>query len=431
MSTGGTVAERNPHVREASMSVAEKFEGAGGGTGFGTGGVVRPGSPELEALIAAVAEGAEARDRGLATPRAAIDLAKRAGLGAFRIPVAEGGGGASLFQLFEVTIRLAEADSNIPHILRNHFALVEKALRTRGNAKYGRWLAQAARGDLFGLGANELNTQNVGRGNGATVLAPKGSGYVLNGRKFYSTGNHYMDHIFVLANTPQGEPIAAMVAVAQAGVDTTDDWDGMGQRQTASGTTVFADVPVPAEEVIQHGEDDLKVPSEATFSQLSLTAVIAGILRAVVRDAIELLRTRNRNFYHAVAEVPAADPLLQATVGRLASVAYVAEAAVLRAAETLGQAQASAEAGTPDAALFLEASLRAAKAKVVVDELAIAAAGQLFDVGGATATRQSARLDRHWRNIRTLASHNPVSYKARAIGDLAVNGVPLPNASFF
>lgn len=162
-----------------------------------------------------------------------------------------------------------------------------------------------------------------------------------------------------------------------------------------------------------------------------MTAIIAGILRAVVRDAAELVLGRGRNYYHAVAARPAEDPLLQEIIGRLASTAYVAEASVLRAAEALAEAQASAEAGAADAGLFREASLRAAKAKEVVDGLALEAATRLFDVGGASAATQRARLDRHWRNIRTISSHNPVAYKARALGDLILNDMPLPSAAFF
>jgi hypothetical protein len=36
--------------------------------------------------------------------------------------------------------------------------------------------------------------------------------------------------------------------------------------------------------------------------------------------------------------------------------------------------------------------------------------------------RAGVHLDRHWRNARTLASHNPVIYKPRVIGDFLVNG---------
>lgn len=392
---------------------------------------VLPGSAALDDLIAAVAADADARDRGEIGAQPAVDLLKRARFGAFRIPRAEGGGGASLVELFETVIRLAEADSNIPHIVRNHLAFVEKALRTRDNPKYRRWLDLSVEGKLFGLGASELNVQDVGRGNGATVLERRGDEYVLNGRKYYSTGNRYGDYIFVYAGTPEGEPVAAMTPVARDGVDSSDDWDGIGQRLTASGTTVFTNVRIAPDDVIHQNEEDLRLPFEATFPQIYLTAIITGVLRAVVRDAADLLRSRTRNYYHAVDPSPARDPLLQQTIGRLSGLAYVAESAVLRAVEALGRAQESAEAGRPDPELYREAGLRAAKSKIVLDELAIDAAGRLFDVGGASAARQATRLDRHWRNIRTLSSHNPVAYKARAVGAHVIDGSPLPNASFF
>jgi hypothetical protein len=37
-------------------------------------------------------------------------------------------------------------------------------------------------------------------------------------------------------------------------------------------------------------------------------------------------------------------------------------------------------------------------------------------------------LDRYWRNARTIASHNPLIYKARIVGDYAVNGARPPFA---
>ncbi len=389
------------------------------------------GSPALRRLVEAIAADAEARDRGTVPAREAIDLARTARLGAFRLPRSQGGAGASLPELFELVIDLAEADSNIPHILRNHFAFVEKALRTTRNAKYGRWLDHVRQGRIIGLGASELGIQNIGDGGGDTRLEPRGDGYALNGVKYYSTGNFYSDFILVNARTPEGRPVAALVPTDQRGVDVDDDWDGIGQRLTASGTTVLTDVAVDRDDVLFTAEEEVKLPFQATFAQLYLTTIVAGILRSVVKDATAVVQGRGRNYYHAVATRPAEDPLLQQVVGRLASVAYVAEASVLRAADALGAAFQSAIDGEPDPALFQEAALRTAKSKVVVDELALNAATQLFDVGGASAAKASQRLDRHWRNIRTISSHNPLSYKARALGDYTVNGAPLPTAAFF
>jgi alkylation response protein AidB-like acyl-CoA dehydrogenase len=392
---------------------------------------IAPGSPALARLIAAIAGDAEARDRGSVQTREAIDLVRAARLGAFRLPKSQGGGGASLPQLFELIIDLAEADSNIPHILRNHFAFVEKALRTRHNAKYARWLGDVREGRLFGLGASELGIQNIGDGDSATRLEPKGNDFVLNGTKYYSTGNFYSDYILVNGKTPQGEAISARISVGRAGVNVDDDWDGIGQRFTASGTTTLTNVTVSRDDVLYIADEDVKLPFQASFPQLYLTAIIAGILRSVVTDASALVKRRDRNYYHAVASRPAEDPLLLQTIGNLSSAAYVAEASVLRAADAVGAAFQSAIDGRLDTSLFQEASLRTAKSKVVVDELALNAATQLFDVGGASAAKQSARLDRHWRNIRTISSHNPRSYKARALGDYVVNGTALPSIAFF
>ena len=41
---------------------------------------------------------------------------------------------------------------------------------------------------------------------------------------------------------------------------------------------------------------------------------------------------------------------------------------------------------------------------------------------GASGVSTSRNLDRHWRNARTAASHNPWVYKARMVGDFRVNG---------
>ena len=47
---------------------------------------------------------------------------------------------------------------------------------------------------------------------------------------------------------------------------------------------------------------------------------------------------------------------------------------------------------------------------------------------GARATMERYRLDRFWRNVRTLTLHDPLDYKAREVGDWALNGrAPVPS----
>src|SRR4051794_23336416 len=57
---------------------------------------VRPGSTELSALLDRIAVDSDLRDRDRIAPFEQIAWVKQAGLGRLRVPIAEGGGGASV-----------------------------------------------------------------------------------------------------------------------------------------------------------------------------------------------------------------------------------------------------------------------------------------------------------------------------------------------
>lgn len=390
------------------------------------------GSPELGDLIEQIGDGVIDRDDRGEPPFAKFDLIRRARLGALRLPVASGGGGATLRELFEVIIALGEADPNVAHSVRNHLGTVENLIR-RPRAEDARWFDRIRSGDLFGISATELGTAHAGSPDYryATAITETPNGLRLSGEKFYSTGNLYVDWLVVVATDQHGDTVRLIIPAGRPGVVIEDDWDGIGQRFTGSGTTRFVDVAVSDDDFFAPGGFGGDVPYKGTFPQLYLTAVIAGILRRVVRDAAELVRAKQRTFYHAAADNPVDDPILQQSVGVLSSQAFAAEALVLSAAEALGAATEAHDRPDEEEALALEATLRAAKAKVVIDELANRAASELFDVGGGSTVRRSAHLDRHWRNIRTLAAHNPKTYKAKAIGAHEITGEPLPRGGFF
>jgi len=386
-------------------------------------------SAELQAILGDVAADARhRRETGGGRPDVALDLVRRHRLGAVRVPLDAGGGGYTKRELFTLLIRLAEADPDVPHILRLHYGFVEEILRSPQDHR-GR-LVQVLDGVLFGGASSELSGQ-PGVYTYDTTLTPDGDGYRLNGRKFYSTGSLYSDFLRVAADDDAGHQVSVLIPAHRDGVTHVDDWDGIGQRETGSGTTVLDDVRVEADEVLPFRHPDGRRPRGAQ-AQLLLHAVAAGILRAVTSDAVDLLRHRNRTYTWGNAEQARHDPQLLQVVGSLSAAAFVVEAAVLAAADAQDRADAAfAGTGTADDALALEASLLASRVKVGVEDLALRAAGELFAVGGASATRASAHLDRHWRNLRTLFSHNPTVYKARAIGDHLVNGTPLPQVGFF
>lgn len=402
---------------------------------------VTPGSVALHTLIERVRQEGNAARRAGRSLHQAIDLIREARFGAFRVPRAEGGGGASVRDFFVALIDLAAADPEVAHILRAHFWFVEERLRSPHRAERERWLARVVAGDIFGNAMSELGgSAAVGSWQFTTTITPVEDGYRLDGVKYYCTGSLYSDWTNVFGVLPDGKLASAVVPVGRAGVTLEDDWDGIGQRLTGSGTGRFDGVHVAPDELLRSAVDTEEAAQQQASAdpyligqicQLILTAIIAGVLRNVVEDAVELVRRRARTYSHASAGSPAADPLLQGIVGELSAASYAAEALVLAAAQAQDDALAAGGDGRAHLELAHQGSLRAAQAKVVVDELAQRAASRLFDVGGSAAVKAANGFDRHWRNIRTLASHNPAAYKARAIGDYLVNGTLLPNSGFF
>ncbi|GAB3260870.1 acyl-CoA dehydrogenase family protein [Kineosporia babensis] len=398
-----------------------------------SGAAVQPGSAELEALLARIAEGALRREAEGIAPFEQIAWIKDARLGAFRVPIEEGGGGAGVRELFELVVRLSHADSNIGHLLRAHFGTVEDILTWPASPRRERWLARIVAGDLFGNGNNELGAKHAGDFSKSTTFTPDGDSYIVNGAKYYSTGTLYADHTFVTGVTPDGFPVQALLTLGAEGITIEDDWDGFGQSLTATGTTRFENARIAAEEVTLPPADLSSIPRWhlGPFYQHYLNAVVAGNVQSVLDDAVALISRRVRSFTHGSADLPKNDPVLQEVVGEISALSSAATAVVLETADVLAGVPHSLVAGRTDDDVVHEAALRASQAQVIVHDLGLRAATALFEVGGASAVKRPAQLDRHWRNIRTVVSHNPVRFKNRAIGDLLVNGETLPDNTYF
>jgi alkylation response protein AidB-like acyl-CoA dehydrogenase len=395
---------------------------------------ILPGSPEWTELLAGIAAGAKDRDLNDENPFDQVSALKRAGFGTLRLPTELGGAGYTVPQLFSAVIDVAHADPIVAHIFRTHFWFTEERLRTPHDPVGRRWLRKIADGKTFGNAFSEKGTLAVGSLVFNTRLLPDPAvGFRLTGEKYYSTGTLFSDYLTATATTDHDSVAIVIVPADRTGVRLIDDWDGFGQRRTGTGTTIFKDVAVSAEEVLSDSPYDADPAPTVQYAslQLYIHAVVAGILAAVVDDGVALLRSRERSFSHAPTEKPIDDPLLQRQLGVLASTAYVARAAVLDAAEAIGRATASDSGDGPDPELAADAQLKVAKVKVHLDDVAPEAATRLLELGGASASSRTRNLDRHWRNIRTITLHNPVAYKARVIGQNLLHGTALPANAYF
>ncbi|MET0313620.1 MAG: acyl-CoA dehydrogenase, partial [Hansschlegelia sp.] len=318
-------------------------------------------------LFATIASGAADRDRDRVHPYEIIDLIRAARLGAVRLSPAEGGRGVSLRQLIGIVIRLAAADPNVAHALRNHFSFVDRFVRFPHAPHREKWVGRIAGGAIVGLGNTELSSPKIGGSPYATSLTPDGDGFRLNGVKYYSTGTLYADLVIIRATAPGGVGASAIIPTDREGVELVDDWDGAGQRLTGSGTTHLRDVRVEADEIVYDAADvGYGQPYSNTLAQLLVTSIVAGILRNVLGDAVDLLGGRkDRHFYYARTERASDDPQLHQIVGEISSAAFAAEALVLASADALDQLADARERGLPDEALAREAAASAAKTKLI------------------------------------------------------------------
>ena len=373
-------------------------------------------------LLGEIAAGAAERDRERRLPHAEVRALAEAGFTALTVPVAQGGHGAGIETFFRLLIDLGEADSNLPQLLRAHFSHVEELLHEAEDPDAARRLEAIAGGVVIGNASHERSTATVG--DLVTTVVPDGDGYRLDGEKHYSTGSLFADWIDVSARTEDGGRARVTVRADAPGVTLRDDWDGFGQILTGSGSTLLEGVEVAAEQVRVRPQGGDGVPTTQTsFLQLVLLSSLVGVGRAAVRDAVGFVRSRTRVYSQGSGATAAQDPLVQQVIGRISARVAAAEDAVLAAARALEVARSAPEAER-------EARIDAAEQRTVQAQLTavpdvLSVTTELFEVGGASATSTSRALDRHWRNARTLSSHNPVIYQERALGDRLLNGTGL------
>jgi alkylation response protein AidB-like acyl-CoA dehydrogenase len=398
----------------------------------------RPTAADLDSLRARfrplfdeIAEGAVDRELTRDLPYDAVRSLEALGFARLRVPQEFGGAGVSIETLTHLLIDLAEADSNVAHLYRSHFGFAE-GIRFQDRAAQEYWYGRLAQGHTVGNASTERGGNALGTL--TTTLTATPGGYRLNGTKYYTTGSIFSTHTRVSATLEGSEELRFVVVPIDApGVRIDDDWDGFGQKLTGSGTGIFVDVDVDPQSVLTPILGSSEIIHEVAFVQHYLLVVEAGIAKAALRDASREVARRTRTFNTGSGALFREDPLILEAVGRIAAKAYAAEAIVLQSARALDAGLNAAEEirGDDDVSLnafpavpeIQSAEVAVEHAQITVPDLAIAAAQELFQTLGASATATGKALDRHWRNAQTVAAHNPISFKARAIGDYWVNGV--------
>nr|WP_086772823.1 SfnB family sulfur acquisition oxidoreductase [Streptomyces bobili] len=379
---------------------------------------------EALAVAAALADefrsGAAERDAERRLPRTELDRLSASGLLAVTVPAEHGGADVSALTLAEIFRLLGTADGSLAQIPQSHFAYVN-VIRRQGTEEQRKFFfAELLAGRRFGNAQSEAGTRHVQ--DIRTRLAPRPDGsYTLTGVKHYSTGALFAHWIPVLARAEDDELHVAYVPADAPGLTVVDDWDGMGQRTTASGTVRLDGVPVPGDRVLPHHLTFEGPQLHGAVAQLLHAAIDTGIAAGAFAEAAEFVRTESRPWFESGVETAAEDPLLIQRFGELSVRVRASEALLREAARTVDAAGAHL---TDDTAA--EASVAVAAAKVHAAQTAVEVAGALFEVSGTRSALHALNLHRHWRDARTHTLHDPARWKLQHIGRYALNGTRPP-----
>lgn len=372
-----------------------------------------------QTLANSFAQNAAERDRHRQLPHAELQQLGQSGLLGITVPSAYGGAGLSMTTLATVIKHLSAGDSSLGQIPQGHFYILE-AIRHDGTAaQQQHFFQRALAGDLFGNAFAEIGTKTAAACN--TRIVRQADDYVINGQKFYSTGALFAQWIAVVGLDERDTLLMAIVPRDTAGLTIIDDWSGMGQRTTASGTVSFKDVRVSESAIIPHQQAFEALTTQMINAQLLHGAIDTGIAIAALEDTKAFVRQHSRPYVYSGVDRACDDPYILHEIGDVTLQVHVAEAMLHRAGEFCDAAAASLTEDTQAAAM-----IAVTEAIALAEKASLLATNKLFEVSGTKSTLAQFNHDRHWRNARTHTLHDPVRWKYHRIGNYYLNGVLPP-----
>ena len=203
------------------------------------------------------------------------------------------------------------------------------------------------------------------------------------------------------------------------GIEIEDDWNGFGQRTTASGTIKLNQVHIDPALIFDERLLTQAPNYRGAYSQLMQVAIDVGIAEAAFTDLISAVK-KARPVIDANVEKASLEHFTIQETGKLQVLLDAAIALLDAAAEYLDELDSQFEVTDAQAA---RASILVAEAKVYANDAALTISEKLLELGGSRASLSQHNLDQHWRNARVHTLHDPVRWKIHAIGNYYLNGV--------
>ena len=328
-------------------------------------------------------------DREAQQPAEFIQGLRDLGLFGLIIPQEHGGLGLSNAGYARVLSQTSAHDSSVSLTIGAHSSIGMKGLLLFGTAEQkARYLPKLASGAMIaafcltesgaGSDAASIRTQ--------AVKNPDGS-WILNGEKIWITNGGIADlyTVFARTSTAAGKITAFVVEAAWPGVSHGQHEDKMGIRASSTTTVSFADVRVPADNVLDAEGKGFKVAMAILNNgRTGLGGGAVGGMKALIALATQQAQTR-KQFGTAIAEFG----LVREKIAQMTVDCFAAESVVWMVAHYI-------DSGSMDY------SAEAAMSKVFASEALQRSAYEALQIAGGSGFMRDFPYEQVTRDCRIL-----------------------------
>src|SRR5450432_1106746 len=224
-------------------------------------------------------------------------------IGALGMKVPEQYGGMGLSQVYynRAMMLAGTWHSSVSTLLSAHqsIGLAQPLLLFGSEEQKREWLPKVATTHLSAFALTEPGVgSDPARVSTTATPTEDGSGYILNGRKLWTTNGTVADVLVVLAKVPRSEGrkggiTAFIVPSSTEGVVVESRIEFMGLRGIENSLTRYTDAYVPAENVIGREGLGLKIAlATLNTGRLALPAICAGVAKWATKIAREFASQR-------------------------------------------------------------------------------------------------------------------------------------------
>lgn len=350
----------------------------------------------LAETVKSFAERARIHDEAGTFPFENFEDLKEIGYPALTIPKIYGGLGISLTEMLYHQETIAEADGSTALSIGWHMGIT-KQLGEEDIWKQEKYKAFARdvidTGALLNNAASEPATGSPTRGGKPETVAKKeGNGWIISGRKNFTTLAPILSYFVVSASIDGTDQVGNfLINRDRNGVKIDETWDSIAMKATGSHDLVLEDVRVDEDDLVQHLNPGNK---PATGWLLHIPACYLGIARAAQAYAINFATNYSPN---SIKGTIADLPNVKQKIGEM-------ELRVLESSHFLYAVAKKWDESNKETRQTMKPELGAVKLSVV--NQAIEIVDLSMRIVGARSLSQKSPLQRYYRDVRA-GLHNP------------------------